>query len=497
MKFNLKLTGTIPILFFLASCSIDNKADELTPQKGLVQFKVKQEVGEVAVPEDLVLRIKTTTGQPISEYNRPSEFPSSGIQLTPGDYILAAAQGKQKTPAFDSPFFEGTSNFKITANTTTNVSLSLKQTNFCIGIAYSDKFKSSNTSYSTTIESPDGSITYSGTEVRLGYFFNGPLTIKVSYTDSKGIKQVSTHTIAQNSQSILPASKLLLTVKTPNEGTGETGGNYTGYYQNASGKTGSDLMSALTTIISSGYKTQSYDALYSAYKMGDIRTDGTNAIWDVYSDKPGSTPAYYFQPDQDRCGTYKNEGDCFNREHCIPQSWFKEASPMVSDYLHILPTDGKVNGMRSNYPFGEVANASFTSTNGSKLGTPKSDINYSNTVFEPIDAYKGDIARIYFYFVTRYADKLSSFEGNGNEIFDSKTYLGLDKWTINLFLKWSKNDPVSDKERKRNETAQAHQNNRNPYVDHPEFIDMIWGSSSKSKSVTTKAGFKYIYIQTK
>jgi endonuclease I len=264
----------------------------------------------------------------------------------------------------------------------------------------------------------------------------------------------------------------------PNDNGGQS---YTGYYQDASSKTGIELKKALTTITTNGYKAKSYADLWSAYKEGDIRTDGTGAIWDIYSDTPSKTPPYYYQPGQDQCGNYSGEGHCYNREHTIPKSWFNDDSPMISDYLHILPTDGYVNGKRSNYPYGEVGTATWTSKNGSKLGTAKSTLGYGKTVFEPIDAYKGDIARIYFYFVTRYADKLKTYDANGTEeVFNASDY-GLDPWTISMMVRWNNADPVSEKEKKRNEEAQTFQGNRNPFVDHPEFVAMIWGKvASKS-----------------
>jgi endonuclease I len=80
---------------------------------------------------------------------------------------------------------------------------------------------------------------------------------------------------------------------------------------------------------------------------------------------------------------------------------------MVSDAHFITPTDGK-NGQRSNYPHGTVGSATWTSLNGSKVGQ-SSVAGYSATVFEPIDEFKGDIARMYFYFVTRYENTVSGY----------------------------------------------------------------------------------------
>src|SRR5690606_39825219 len=90
----------------------------------------------------------------------------------------------------------------------------------------------------------------------------------------------------------------------------------------------------------------------------------------------------------DQCGNYSGEGSCYNREHLIPQSVFNEGSPMKTDGHHVVPTDGYVNGQRSNHPIGKVSSASWTSTNGSKKGTSAVP-GYSGTVFEPIDEFKG------------------------------------------------------------------------------------------------------------
>src|SRR5690606_41593555 len=78
-------------------------------------------------------------------------------------------------------------------------------------------------------------------------------------------------------------------------------------------------------------------------------------------------------------------------------SVFNEGSPMSTDGPHVVPTDGYVNGQRSNHPIGKVSSASWTSTNGSKKGSSAVP-GYSGTVFEPIDEFKGDVARVYFYF---------------------------------------------------------------------------------------------------
>ena len=129
----------------------------------------------------------------------------------------------------------------------------------------------------------------------------------------------------------------------------------------------------------------------------------------MYSDIPNGTPPYTFTFGSDKCGSYAKEGDCYNREHSFPASWFSDAYPMYADLFHLYPTDGYVNSMHSNYPFGDVATPSWTSANGCLLGA-SSDAGYSGTVFEPIDEYKGDIARSYLYMITCYKDKVSGLK---------------------------------------------------------------------------------------
>ncbi|UMQ43677.1 endonuclease [Chryseobacterium sp. Y16C] len=249
----------------------------------------------------------------------------------------------------------------------------------------------------------------------------------------------------------------------------------TGYYNSANGLTGANLKTALSTIITNGHQDKGYNGLWTGYKTTDIDKNYENdgSILDIYSEKPTTTDPYKYTPVTNQCGTYSVEGNCYNREHIVPQSLFNEASPMVSDIHFIRATDGKVNGMRSNYPFGKVGTATFTSKNGSKLGSSASS-GYSGTVFEPIDEFKGDVARMIFYFVTRYQNKLSSFT-SGN-ILGSSAYPGLQTWELNVLLAWHNQDPVSQAEINRNNASYTYQGNRNPFIDNPSYVNLIWGS---------------------
>jgi len=241
-----------------------------------------------------------------------------------------------------------------------------------------------------------------------------------------------------------------------------------GYYDDAQGLTGEELRSALHNIIDDHIE-QSYSSLWIHFYSTDAKPG--EIVWDMYSDIPGGTPAYVFNLGDDQCGNYGQEGDCYNREHSFPKSWFNDLPPMRTDLFHIYATDGYVNQKRSNYPYGEVGSVSWTSTNGSKVGNC-SYAGYSGTVFEPLDEYKGDFARTYFYMMTRYLDKITAWN---SPMLQSNN---LSQWAENLLIEWSNEDPVSQKEINRNNAVYEIQENRNPFIDHPEWIAYVWGPSA-------------------
>ncbi len=244
------------------------------------------------------------------------------------------------------------------------------------------------------------------------------------------------------------------------------------YYNNASGKSGANLKTALFQIIKSHTKI-SYTSLWTAFQTTDAKSNGK--VWDMYSDVPGGTPSYTFTFITKQCGNdgYSVEGDCYNREHSFPKSWWGGGTDtMYTDLFHLVPTDGKVNGQRSSFPFGEVGTATWTSTNGCKLG-PSNYPGYTSTVFEPIDEYKGDFARNYFYMATRYQNKFDNWAGN-TDMLDGD---GFSDWALAMLLDWHNQDPVSTKETDRNDDVYSIQNNRNPFIDHPEYVAQIWGGT--------------------
>lgn len=259
------------------------------------------------------------------------------------------------------------------------------------------------------------------------------------------------------------------------------------YYASMNGKSSKSLFDEVHVIVKVGYSSLGYDGLFDAYPETDMKENGK--LWDMYSNCD-------FDLNKDRCGNYSKECDCWNREHSIPKSWYGGTkSGPGCDIFHLVPTDGKVNGMRSNYAFGEVGNANYsyegskkgsalsiTITGGNTLaGNEGTTVSCSGTVFEPQDQYKGDFARGYMGALLRWAGDHQAFtSGDGSKIFSGNYTatgkFGLTNYGIALLMKWHREDPVSQKEIDRNNGIQATQGNRNPFIDYPYLAEYIWGS---------------------
>ena len=162
-----------------------------------------------------------------------------------------------------------------------------------------------------------------------------------------------------------------------------------GYYRAANGLTGYALKSALHHIINDN-AIRGYGAIWSFVINYDLDRfyENDRSVLDIYSEAPRDGDPYRFRAGSDQCGNYREEGDCYNREHLFPRSWFGgDIEPMNSDIHHIFPTDGRVNAIRQSYPYGEVGRQNYVSENGSLRGRGASGLGYSGIVFEPIDEF--------------------------------------------------------------------------------------------------------------
>lgn len=272
----------------------------------------------------------------------------------------------------------------------------------------------------------------------------------------------------------------------------------TGYYQSATGS-GFDLKTQLHQIIKTNHSDRGYDGLKNLYKstatnngFKDKYYENDDTVLDIYSENPSGRDPYNYNPNSSMGSG--QEGGGFNREHLVPQSFFDEyqTSPMKNDAFHVWPTDGKVNGWRSNFAFGNVYNRNSASacnsgaTNmpcKSQNGTTKGKYltNQSITVVEPIDEFKGDIARAILYFSTRYEDKLQNFysttRSNSKVMFDGTRNKAISDEFLSTLITWHVQDPVSQRELDINNLIYDYQGNRNPYIDHPEYVEQVWGTN--------------------
>ena len=263
------------------------------------------------------------------------------------------------------------------------------------------------------------------------------------------------------------------------------------YYTSLNNKSAANLWTAVSSVAAKNRGNLGYDGLYNAY----IKTDSYPAdsvgkagmVWDMYSECG-------YEHNQRKCGSYSSECDCYNREHSIPKSWFGGSTSGIGcDIFHVVPTDGKVNGMRSAYVYGEVkGNPEYTSYSGHKKGTGAAIINArkticaeagsttpcsAGTVFEPVDQYKGDFARGYMGVMASWNKDMTKAEGSNffQSSYSASTNYGLTAYGVALLMKWHREDPVSQKEIDRNNGIQETQGNRNPFIDYPYLAEYIWG----------------------
>jgi len=257
------------------------------------------------------------------------------------------------------------------------------------------------------------------------------------------------------------------------------------YYASVDGKSGSNLWSALSSVTNKGYKSIGYSNLYSAYLKTDVYPSDSvgkaGKIWDMYGECGFSNG--------EKCGSYSGVCDCYNREHSIPQSWWGGGTGGIgNDIFHVLPTDGKINGVRSNYEYGVVNGG--TNWNGNKYGSAGSwatdkktiatnaneSVKGSGNVFEPKNQYKGDWARGILGTIVKWQQSnLTTSNNFFSGTYTASGYYGLTKKAVVLLMKWHREDPVSQKEIDRNNGIQQTQGNRNPFIDYPYLAEYIWG----------------------
>lgn len=248
------------------------------------------------------------------------------------------------------------------------------------------------------------------------------------------------------------------------------------YYATLNGKQAAELKTELHYIIMQD------TTRYLAYGSGINHTwngfyitdrDTTNnLVLDMYSNALRYFPSNYVEL------KYPGFGKSLHIEHSLPKSWWGGHEwAAYKDLNHLYPSDGSTNTSKSNNPLGVVTGKIKKNNGVSKIGIATYD-GYSGNVFEPADEYKGDFARTYFYMATAYEHYKNMWDtSNPKNMMQNNTYPVFKQWAINLLLEWHRQDPVSTKEITRNEKVYSIQGNRNPFIDHPELAEYIWGNN--------------------
>ncbi|WP_321518003.1 endonuclease [uncultured Bacteroides sp.] len=243
-----------------------------------------------------------------------------------------------------------------------------------------------------------------------------------------------------------------------------------GYYSSAVGKKKAELKTALHSIIMNA-KVLNYGSgagsTWSGFAQTDVRPDGT--VWDMYSNN--KVPVN---------GNSAASG--MNIEHSFPKSWWGgDERQSYRDLYNLNPSNSDANSAKSNYTMAVVDGAVTYSNGVIKVGKSSSRPGGLIDAWEPSDEYKGDFARAYMYMVTCYEDYSNDWTTTSalNEL-DKNTYPTFQQWAYQLLLKWSQQDPVSDKEINRNNTVSKIQGNRNPFIDYPELAEYIWGAKTET-----------------
>lgn len=224
------------------------------------------------------------------------------------------------------------------------------------------------------------------------------------------------------------------------------------YYQDALGKTGPELKSALHTIISDQTKL-SYDQVWDALKATDEDPANASNVILLYTGRSQAK------------STNGGDADQWNREHVWAKSHgdFGTATGPGTDIHHLRPTDVSVNSTRGNKDF---------DNGGSELDEAPGNFTDDDS-FEPRDAVKGDVARMILYMAVRYEgnDSFADLEPNDQVSNGSNPYIG----KLSVLKQWSQEDPPDSFEQNRNDVIfDQFQHNRNPFIDHPEWVGEIW-----------------------
>lgn len=225
------------------------------------------------------------------------------------------------------------------------------------------------------------------------------------------------------------------------------------YYYEANDLVGTNLIDQLYQIINTDVNLRTYNEVRYILEESDVSIDDPTQLWNIYDG-------------QLVLATWDG-GTTWNREHVWPNS--RLGMDTVLPYQRNQATD--LHNLRAATPSVNSSRSDRFYSNGRGSNTIT-----SNGGYYPGDDHKGDVARIILYMAIMYKDILtltSDLELLQDES-DHYTLDGARMGMLNLLLDWHKEDPVDAFERQRNEVIFTHQNNRNPFIDKPEYVHLIW-----------------------
>jgi endonuclease I len=237
-----------------------------------------------------------------------------------------------------------------------------------------------------------------------------------------------------------------------------------GYYNAAENQQGTALRQVLHGLVDQ-HAALTYLATREALKLTDESPANTAQVLLIYS-----------QRSEDKTNFVTNGGNAtqWNREHLWPNSLgIDDVEPAYSDLFNLRPADVEVNSRRGNLIFDE-----YSAAEAPILTDPEAPLcTRDSNSWEVPAAEKGDIARSMFYMDIRYEGDVAGepdliLTDNLAEISNIGTKFG----RLTTLLLWHLSDPVSAAERLRNDVVHAQQGNRNPFVDRPEFVALLYGN---------------------
>lgn len=237
-----------------------------------------------------------------------------------------------------------------------------------------------------------------------------------------------------------------------------------GYYNDLNGKNKAALKTAVGKAVASHKEISYGNSTWAAFAHTDVlEIDGRKYWWDRYSSNLVPAPSSH---------------SGLNIEHSVPKSWWGGTNNSAyKDINHLNPSNQDANSRKGNFPLAPVGKQTWT--NGVTIvGKPASGYGGgAATVYEPIDEYKGDFARIYFYMFSMYPT-ITWKDGTDWMYTVGETYPQFKPWAINMLLEWNRMDPVDEREQARNDAVYEQQKNRNPFIDFPDLAEYIWGNKT-------------------